>query len=94
MKLKFGKKNQGSNWSNGSWKYNNSMKAEMAVADYFVLVFGQVCKLVVEEIRDPKKWTRKYQMLKVGFMQELGKEFGLKILDFLLDELIHELIVN
>lgn len=104
IKLKFEKNKQCSNWTNSSWKYNNSMKAEMvkaemakaemAVADYFVLDFGQVCKLVEEEIRDPKKWTKKYQILKVGFMQELGKEFGLEILDFLLDELIRDLIVN
>jgi len=94
VKLKFGKNKQGSNWSNGSCKYRKSMKAEMVVADYFGVVFGQVCKSVEEEIGDPKKWTRQYQVLKVGFMQELGKGFGLEILDFLLDELMHEMIVN
>ncbi|KAJ8448326.1 hypothetical protein Cgig2_021954 [Carnegiea gigantea] len=65
---------------------------EPEMAEYFVGLLGQICRLTEEHVKDPK-WVAKSRGFKVQFVEELSLDFGGQILDLLLNELIDELLI-
>lgn len=68
------------------------VKAEVEAADYLVEMLGNICKLAEEEHKKDFKWVTMYEILKVHFVEEMSIHLGQQMLDFLLDELLDEIM--
>ncbi|CAO2820116.1 unnamed protein product [Amaranthus hypochondriacus] len=63
------------------------------VTNYFVEMLGQVCKLSEEKACEPK-WVSKCESMKLHFVEDLSKDLGQYMFNFLLDELLYEILIS
>ena len=85
-------KTEGRKSDNNYPKLKKEGDQEPQMAEYFVGLLGQICRLTEEHVKDPK-WVAKSRGFKVQFVEELSLDFGGQVLDLLLNELIDELLI-
>ncbi|XP_021855557.1 uncharacterized protein [Spinacia oleracea] len=70
------------------------VKAEVEAAENFMEMLENICKLAGEEhIKKDTKWVKKYELLKVHFVEDLCIHLGQDLVDLLLDELLDEIVM-
>lgn len=62
--------------------------------DYYIKVLGEICRLTEEELNE-SDWiaTRTGESFKVEDFEELCRQFGQEVLELLVDQVVHELLI-
>ena len=84
---------EGRKLDNDNQKLKKTDDQEAEISEYFVGLMGQICRLTEEHVND-SKWVAKSPGFNLHFEEELSLDFGGQILDFLLNELVDELVIR